>query len=449
MHWLERQFGTAMSSWGLALALLLAALAVSFALRLIHRRVQASTTPRLRLLRVLGQAIYLPVQLLIWLYGPALSLVLLLPSVPARTAMLVAAHTLGAILTVWLFLRVARRMIGYLDRWAQRRTGALDRYFFPFLARCSTVLLPVMLLFSLIPLVTDSPSLATALHNIASLVLIGGIATILVYLVGIGENILHARFRTDVADNLRARRVHTQVAMLRKLVNFIIVVLAIASMLMVFDKVRQLGASILASAGILGVVVGFAAQKVLGNLLAGIQIALTQPIRLDDAVVVEGEWGWVEELTLTYVVIRIWDLRRLVLPINYFIDHPFQNWTRNSADLIGTVYLYADYSLPLDPVREELDRILTASRFWDGKVSVVQATDFSERTMQVRILVSATSGGNAFDLRCEVREKMIAYINAHYPHALPRLRAETGDFDTPQGRQHDDEIFARRLGEEA
>ncbi|MCG7598675.1 mechanosensitive ion channel family protein [Halomonas sp. McH1-25] len=449
MYWLERQFGTVLSSWALALALLLVAATASFALRQIHRRVQSSTSPHLRVLRVLDQAIYLPVQLLIWLYGPAISLLILLPEVPARMALVIVAHTLGAVLAIWLFLRLSRRMIAHLDRWSQRRSNALDKYFFPFLARCCAVLLPVFLLFSLLPLVTESPGLEAVLHNLASLVLIGGIAAVLMYMVGIGENILHARFNTDVADNLRARQVHTQVAMLRKLINFIIVVLAIASMLMVFDKVRQLGASILASAGIIGVVVGFAAQKVLGNLLAGIQIALTQPIRLDDAVVVEGEWGRVEELTLTYVVIRIWDLRRLVLPINYFIDNPFQNWTRSSADLIGTVFFYVDYTLPLDPVREELARILAASTYWDGKVSVVQATDFSERTMQVRILVSAGNGGDAFDLRCEVREKLIAFINAHYPYALPRLRAETGELAPQPDRNSTSDDVARRLGEKA
>ncbi|GAB2797973.1 hypothetical protein GCM10027040_25690 [Halomonas shantousis] len=449
MQWLERQLGTSISSWAVALAIVLFLSALSMGLRQLHRYVQISVHPRLRAIRVLGQAVYVPIQLLIWLYGPALALATLLPDVPARMAVLVTAHTIGAILAVWLFLRVARRMIGYLDRWSQRRNGALDRYFLPFLARCCAVLFPVLLLFSLLPLVTDSPSLQTALHNLASLTLIAGIAGVLMYMVGIGENILHSRFRTDVTDNLRARQVHTQVAMLRKLINFIIIVLAIASMLMVFDKVRQLGASILASAGIIGVVVGFAAQKVLGNLLAGIQIALTQPIRLDDAVVVEGEWGRVEELTLTYVVIKIWDLRRLVLPINYFIDNPFQNWTRNNADLIGTVFLYVDYTLPLDPIREELARIVEASQYWDGKVCVVQATDFSERTMEVRILVSAGSGGDAFDLRCEVREKLVAYINAHYPDALPQLRIEPGERSPRDMPTRRDANLAQRLGEKA
>ncbi|MHB0774138.1 mechanosensitive ion channel family protein [Halomonas sp. WWR20] len=447
MQWLERQLGTSISNWAIALSILVLLFALSLGLRQLHRYVQVSVNPRLRGIRVFGQAVYLPVQCLIWLYGPALAMVTLLPDIPARMALLVTTHTLGAVLVVWLLLRVARRMIRYLDRWSQNRSNALDRYFLPFLARCCAVFFPVLLLFSLLPLATDSPGLQTALHNLASLTLIAGIAVVLIYMVGIGENILHSRFRTDVTDNLRARQVHTQVAMLRKLVNFIIIVLAVASMLMVFDKVRQLGASILASAGIIGVVVGFAAQKVLGNLLAGIQIALTQPIRLDDAVVVEGEWGRVEELTLTYVVIKIWDLRRLVLPINYFIDNPFQNWTRNSADLIGTVFLYVDYTLPLDPLREELARIVEASQYWDGKVCVVQATDFSERTMQVRILVSAGSGGDAFDLRCEVREKLIAYINAHYPSALPQLRVEAGSFAMSEETAEMNGDLARRIGE--
>lgn len=429
MQWLKEQLGNSFLSWATwteALTFLLILTVLSVVLRQLHKYMHASSHRHLRALRVMDAAAYVPLQLLIWLYGPLLALSMLLPDVPVRMALLVTAHTVGASLTIWLFLRVARRMIAYLDRWSQRRSGALDRYFLPFLARCCAVLVPVLILFSLLPLVTNSPGLEATLHNMASLLLIAGIAGVLMHMVSMGENILHGRFRTDVTDNLRARRVHTQVAMLRKLVNFVIIVLAVASMLMVFDKVRQLGASILASAGIIGIVVGFSAQKVLGNLLAGIQLALTQPIRLDDAVVVEGEWGRVEELTLTYVVIRIWDLRRLVLPINYFLDNPFQNWTRTSADLIGTVFIYVDYTLPLDPVRKELSRIVEASPHWDGKVCVVQATDFSERTMEVRILVSAGNGGAAFDLRCEVREKLIAYINAHYPDALPRLRAEAG-----------------------
>jgi small-conductance mechanosensitive channel len=171
-------------------------------------------------------------------------------------------------------------------------------------------------------------------------------------------------------------------------------------------------------------VIGFAAQKTLGNLLAGIQIAITQPIRIDDVVVVEGEWGRIEEITLTYVVVRIWDLRRLVLPIGYFLEKPFQNWTRVSADVLGTVYLVVDYTVPVDEIRAQLERIVRESNLWDRKVCGVQVTDASERGIEVRALVSAADSSKAWDLRCEVREKLIAFLQQNYPGSLPRVRAE-------------------------
>jgi small-conductance mechanosensitive channel len=203
----------------------------------------------------------------------------------------------------------------------------------------------------------------------------------------------------------------------------IIGVFTLASMLMVFDSVRQFGASILASAGIAGIIVGFAAQRSIATLLAGFQIALTQPIRLDDVVIVENEWGRIEEITLTYVVVRVWDLRRLVVPITYFIEQPFQNWTRSSADILGTVFLYVDYGVPLDAIRVEFARILQASRYWDRKVSVLQVTDAKEHTLELRALASAADASLAWDLRCEIREKLIMFIQHTYPESLPRFRA--------------------------
>jgi small-conductance mechanosensitive channel len=192
---------------------------------------------------------------------------------------------------------------------------------------------------------------------------------------------------------------------------------------MVFDSVRQFGASILASAGIAGIVVGFAAQRSIATLLAGFQIALTQPIRVDDVVIVESEWGRIEDITLTYVVVRVWDLRRLVVPITYFIETPFQNWTRSSADILGTVFLYVDYTVPLEPLRAELTRILEQSRFWDGKVNVLQVTDAKEQTLEIRALASAADASLAWDLRCEIREKLITFVQQAFPDSLPRLRA--------------------------
>jgi small-conductance mechanosensitive channel len=216
---------------------------------------------------------------------------------------------------------------------------------------------------------------------------------------------------------------YTQVMVLKKIAVGAIALFAIASMLMVFQSVRQFGTAIIASAGVAGIVIGFAAQKSLGTLLAGFQIAMTQPIRIDDVVIVEGEWGNIEEITLTYVVVRIWDLRRLIVPITYFIEKPFQNWTRTSADILGTILLQVDYGVPVDAVRQELTRILEASPNWDRKVNVLQVTDAKERTLELRALASSSDAGKSWDLRCEVREKLVAFIQKNYPDSLPRLRA--------------------------
>jgi small-conductance mechanosensitive channel len=194
-------------------------------------------------------------------------------------------------------------------------------------------------------------------------------------------------------------------------------------MLMVFQPVRQLGTAMIASAGVAGIVIGFAAQKSLGTLLAGFQIAMTQPIRIDDVVIVEGGWGKIEEITLTYVVVRIWDLRRLVVPITYFIEKPFQNWTRTSADILGTVMLQVDYTIPVDAVRQELTRILEESPNWDRKVNGLQVTEAKEKTLELRALMSSSDASKSWDLRCEVREKLVAFIQEHYPASLPLVRA--------------------------
>jgi hypothetical protein len=234
------------------------------------------------------------------------------------------------------------------------------------------------------------------------------------------DDVVEQRFRVDVADNLLARRVRTQTAVVARVVQVLVIVLAFAAMLMTFPGVRQVGASLLASAGIAGLAVGLAARPALENLFAGLQLALTQPIRIDDVVIVEGEWGRIEEIGTTYVIVRIWDLRRLVVPLRHFIEHPFQNWTRSTADLLGTVFLHTDYTLPVDELRAELHRILRGTELWDGKVWNLQVTDATERTMTLRALMSAADAGTAWDLR----ERMIEYLRREHPRALPRTRAE-------------------------
>jgi small-conductance mechanosensitive channel len=241
-------------------------------------------------------------------------------------------------------------------------------------------------------------------------------------LVQVVSTLITTRYSITVADNLHARRIHTQTQVLQRIIVVCIVVVTIAVMLMTFPSARQIGTSVFASAGIAGVIVGMAARSTFASLIAGLQVAITQPIRIDDAVVVENEWGWIEEIESTYVVIRLWDLRRLIVPLSYFIEKPFQNWTRTTAEIIGIVFIYVDYTLPVQPVRDELQRALKSSGLWNGKTCVLQVTDFSETTMQLRCLMSANSSSIAFDLRCLVRERLIEFLQTNYPQCLPTRR---------------------------
>ena len=291
----------------------------------------------------------------------------------------------------------------------------------------SRLIIPLFVVRLLLPLMALSPELLVFIRHTLGLLLIASIGWLMIKVVYILEEIILSQFRVDTADNLQARRIHTQIQILKKVVIVVVGLLTLAAILMTFEKVRYLGTSILASAGIAGLVVGFAAQRSIATLLAGIQIAITQPIRIDDVVIVENEWGRIEEITLTYVVVRIWDLRRLILPITYFLEKPFQNWTRVSAEILGTVFLYVDYTVPVEAVRAEFRRILEKSEKWDGRVSALQVTNTTERTVELRALVSATDSSSAWELRCYVREKLIEFLQKNYPHALPRLRAEISD----------------------
>jgi len=227
----------------------------------------------------------------------------------------------------------------------------------------------------------------------------------------------------DVADNLKARRILTQTRVLTRSAYFIVGLLGLAFVLLTLPGARQFGASLLASAGVAGLVAGIAARPVLGNFIAGLQIAFSQPIRIDDVLIVNGEWGRVEEITGTFVVVRIWDERRMIVPLQWFIENPFENWTHTSSTILGTVFLWLDFKLPVAALRTEFERVCKAAPQWDGRVCVLQVTDANERAMQVRMLVSAQNSGNAFDLRCTIRESMIAFIAEHHPDALPRLRS--------------------------
>ncbi|MDQ2702058.1 MAG: mechanosensitive ion channel family protein [Pseudomonadota bacterium] len=252
----------------------------------------------------------------------------------------------------------------------------------------------------------------------------------------------------DVADNLHARKVLTQARVASSVAQGVIILVGIALALMTFPGIRQIGATLLASAGLIGLVAGIAAKPVFGNLIAGLQIAMAQPIRLDDVVIVEGEWGRIEEITRTYVVVRIWDERRLVVPLQWFIEHPFQNWTRTTAQLLGTAFLWLDYRTPMQDVREALQRICEGDQRWDGRVCVAQVTETAETTVQVRLLVSARNSGELFDLRCAVREQMIDYLCHAHPESLPRTRVEMGRQapGTPVGVSQPEALEALQAG---
>jgi small-conductance mechanosensitive channel len=267
----------------------------------------------------------------------------------------------------------------------------------------------------------DLPGLA-AVEQLSGVLMIAVITWLATSAIrGVRDGVI-AQHPADVADNLAARRIQTQTRMLSRMAVSATLLAGLAFVLMTFPRARQFGFSLLASAGVVGLIAGIAAQSVFRNLLAGLQIALAQPIRIDDVLVIEGEWGRVEEITATYVVIKIWDERRLIVPLNWFIEHPFQNWTRRSADILGTVFLWVDYTLPVNAIRSEARRLCETSPNWDKRVCVVQVTETNERAMQLRILVSSMASGPNFDLRCELREGLIDFIQREYPQALPQVR---------------------------
>jgi small-conductance mechanosensitive channel len=266
-----------------------------------------------------------------------------------------------------------------------------------------------------------------ALLHLLVLCVIASAAWLVASLLVVLEDTALARFRVDVPDNRHARRVRTQVVMLRRVTIAVIVILTVGVMLMTFPSVRGIGAGVLTSAGVVGVVAALAAQSLLGNVFAGLQLAFSDAVRLDDVVVVEGEWGRIEELTLSYVVVQIWDDRRLILPTSYFTSKPFQNWTRTEAAVLGTAEFDVDWAVPVQAMREELRRLVESTELWDGRVCVLQITDATGGMIRVRALVSAADAGSLWDLRCLVREHLVGWIRDNRPTAMPRTRTELGD----------------------
>lgn len=287
-----------------------------------------------------------------------------------------------------------------------------------------TWFLPLFFFNLLLPIMRMPTDIERRLAKVVEIGLIIAFAWILLRFVRVVQDYVFNRFDFNKTNNLRERKIRTQLLYIRQIVVALIIFLTIAAVLLSFSSLRKIGAGLLTGVGIGGIIIGFAAQRSLANLLAGLQIAFTQPIRLDDAVLIEGEFGRIEEITLTYVVVRIWDERRLILPINYFIEKPFQNWTRHSAELLGTVMLYTDYTVPVEAVRQELHRLVKDNPLWDGKAVALEVTDTTPDAVQLRALVSARTSGDAWTLRCAVRESLVQFITKNYPDSLPRTRAE-------------------------
>jgi len=282
--------------------------------------------------------------------------------------------------------------------------------------------IPLLILNSLLPLMKIGPLTTAIIQKIIVVGLTICFAVILIKIIRIIEDYFFNRFDYNKADNLKERKIRTQLQFIRKLLITVIIIITTAIILLSFESMRKIGAGLLTGVGIGGIIIGFAAQKSLVKLLVGFQIAFTQPIRIDDVLIVEGEWGKVEEITLTYVVVNIWDKRRLILPIQYFIEKPFQNWTRTTAEILGTVFIYTDFTINVQALREKLSELLHSNSLWDGKVDVLQVTDFKPDVMEIRCLMSCRNSGDAFDLRCFVRENIIEFIKNEYPDSLSKTR---------------------------
>jgi small-conductance mechanosensitive channel len=288
----------------------------------------------------------------------------------------------------------------------------------------SRLALLILAMLIAVPVAPIDPFTQALLGRILLMAIIALVGWSLVAGMQVAAALYLRRYQLDAEDNLLARKHNTQVRVLLRSADVLVFIITIGAMLMTLPAVRQYGISLLTSAGVAGIVAGLAARPVLSNLFAGVQIAMTQPIRIEDAIVVEGEFGNVEEITSTYVVVRLWDMRRMILPLSYFIEKPFQNWSREASSMIGTVLIYLDYRAPVAAIRAKAEEIVKASPKWDGRVFSAAVTDFKHDNIEVRILCSARSSGIAFDLRCEIREQLIGWLQREHPEALPRTRSE-------------------------
>ena len=333
-----------------------------------------------------------------------------------------AAWSVGIAVAAFVFGRfVAWALIRSTKRWARKTDKLADELVDRHMPSPLRVLLPAVAVALVLPWL---PLRSRPFEHVVLLTIVVASGWVAFRALLVGEGWIARRYDVKKVNDIHARARYTQLRAFRNIGGFVIVMVTVAFALMTFDTVRNIGTGLLASAGVAGIVIGFAAQKTLATLLAGVQIAVAQPIRVGDSVLVEGEFGTIEEIALTYVVLRIWDFRRLVLPVQYFIDKPFQNWTRGDTRLLGTVQLRLDYSVPVDAIRAEAKRIVEASKFWDQASSGVDVTEAGEKTMTVQALVSAKNADDLGSLKNEVREKLIAFVLKNYPGALPKIRTE-------------------------
>lgn len=339
-------------------------------------------------------------------------------------AAVVAALAVGIVIH-----RIVFNLLTRLTRKRERLFGAIVRR----ARQPAAFILPLLAVLAVFPNVQLPADWVSRVEHLTGLATIAATGWGIVALVLLGADYAKGSQTAAGDDNLRFRQIETRVDILSRVAITLVVIIAAATALMTFPAVRAIGATLLASAGLAGIAVGLATRPLLENLVAGVQIALTQPIRIDDVVIVETQFGRIEEITATYVVVALWDRRRMILPLTYFIDKPFENWTRHSADLMGSVMLYVDYSLPVDKLRAQVDAVLDDLPLWDRSVKAVQVTDTTVNGMEIRVLVSARNAANLFDLRCQVREKLIAFVQQHFPNALPSTRIDASGFALHDG----------------
>jgi small-conductance mechanosensitive channel len=401
-----------------------------------HAAVTVKGTETRALHLAVFEALGRPLYLLIWVFGGYFVLGPLLMKLPPGMETNNAREIFGKgfdlgvfYVIVWLFIRLTRVVDLRLEQWASHSKTALDEFLVPLLGKALRAVVPVGAFILALPLIGLPPAYNDFAAKASSLLIIGAVAWFLFSSVRSGRDMMLKRYDMSVADNLRARTIHTQVRVITKTIDVALGILTLGSALMVFNEVRHFGASILASAGLLSIIAGLAAQSTLTNLFAGFQLALAQPIRLDDVVIVEGAWGRVEEITLTYVVVHVWDDTRMIAPLSYFITKPFQNWTRVSANIMGQVHFWADYTLPVSELRPVVGRIVQNCPLWDRRYWNLQVVEASDKAVQLRILATASDSSKAWDLRCQIREEVITYLQEHYPSSLPRTRASLEDSD--------------------